>query len=324
MRKKRDFEDVTNSTNISKLVLQRSEKSLQQYQFMSWLDRFIQPRESRKSLVNRAHKMSQNNYTEHDDQYNRNEHYEGYHAINDFQHATTVAAAGGDSVSYHGNADEQNGERAMTPESGEHEGLHGNQLMASDADQRELTGLSNAKRPRTDDAVRAPTPSTTREQSMDEIELSLISKLISRMNQREQNKHHQQSESNSTKEIDGEDLFCQALASDLKQLPFYQRCAAKHDLQNVLFKHQMEAMEHRKRWNDNTTNTHAQNEQSENSRITYPSSAATQLQHSTTQATGDQHIDASAAQQSASALFTSTRHESPTMRTQIKIIHEDD
>ena len=45
------------------------------------------------------------------------------------------------------------------------------------------------------------------------------------------------------KEFDSEDVFCQALAFDLKKLPYYERRMAKHKMWNVLYKHQMFVME---------------------------------------------------------------------------------
>ena len=45
------------------------------------------------------------------------------------------------------------------------------------------------------------------------------------------------------KKLDSEDVFCQALAFDLKQLPYYERRMAKHKMWNVLYKHQMPIME---------------------------------------------------------------------------------
>ena len=49
------------------------------------------------------------------------------------------------------------------------------------------------------------------------------------------------------KELDIEGVFCQALAFDLKQLPYYERCMAKHEMRNVLYKHQMSVMEQKMR-----------------------------------------------------------------------------
>ena len=45
------------------------------------------------------------------------------------------------------------------------------------------------------------------------------------------------------KELDSEDVFCQALGFDLKQPPYYKRCMAKHEMRNVLYKHQISVME---------------------------------------------------------------------------------
>ena len=47
------------------------------------------------------------------------------------------------------------------------------------------------------------------------------------------------------KQLDSKDVFCQAF--DLKQLPYYERCMAKHEIQNVLYKNQMSVMEQQMR-----------------------------------------------------------------------------
>jgi len=78
---------------------------------------------------------------------------------------------------------------------------------------------------------------------LEEMEFSLISKINSRMSERGKN----EKEGNDKKEPDNEDIFCQALALDLKQLPIYERCIAKHELRNVLYKHQMSIMERQMR-----------------------------------------------------------------------------
>jgi hypothetical protein len=80
---------------------------------------------------------------------------------------------------------------------------------------------------------------------LEEMEFSLISKMNSRMSERE--RRQQDKENNSKKELESEDVFCQALALDLKQLPLYERCMAKQELRNILYKHQMAIMERQTR-----------------------------------------------------------------------------
>ena len=76
---------------------------------------------------------------------------------------------------------------------------------------------------------------------MEEMEFSTISKMNTRLSEKEKDKHDKgKVEKNG---LGSEDMFCQALAMDLKQLPIYERCIAKHELQNVLYKHQMAVME---------------------------------------------------------------------------------
>ena len=63
----------------------------------------------------------------------------------------------------------------------------------------------------------------------------------------ERDKRQQNKGKIEKKEPDSEDVFCQALAFDLKQLPYYERCMAKHEMWNVLCKHQMSNMEQQMR-----------------------------------------------------------------------------
>lgn len=63
----------------------------------------------------------------------------------------------------------------------------------------------------------------------------------------ERERRQQDKGNNPKKELESEDVFCQALALDLKQLPLYERCMAKQELRNVLYKHQMAIMERQTR-----------------------------------------------------------------------------
>ena len=80
---------------------------------------------------------------------------------------------------------------------------------------------------------------------LEEMEFSMLSKINSRMNERD--KRQQNKGKVEKKELDSEDVFCQTLAFDLKQLPYYERCMAKHEMWNVLYKHQMSVMEQQMR-----------------------------------------------------------------------------
>ena len=52
-----------------------------------------------------------------------------------------------------------------------------------------------------------------------------------------------QQKSEKRTQPDGEELFAQALALDLKQLPRYGRCIAKGELRGIIMKHQMAVLE---------------------------------------------------------------------------------
>ena len=47
MRKKKEFKDANRSSTSTK-ALEKTEKALEQYKFMQWMDGFIQPRDGHK------------------------------------------------------------------------------------------------------------------------------------------------------------------------------------------------------------------------------------------------------------------------------------
>ena len=92
---------------------------------------------------------------------------------------------------------------------------------------------------------KAPIKGAAKDALLEEMEFSMLSKINSRMNERD--KRQQNKGKAEKKELDSEDVFCQTLAFDLKQLPYYERCMAKHEMRNVLYKHQMSVMEQQMR-----------------------------------------------------------------------------
>ena len=76
-----------------------------------------------------------------------------------------------------------------------------------------------------------------KEAAMEEMEFSLMK----RMNERLVKRNQQKSEKRT--QPDGEELFAQALALDLKQLPRYGRRIAKGELRGIIMKHQMAVLE---------------------------------------------------------------------------------
>ena len=92
---------------------------------------------------------------------------------------------------------------------------------------------------------KAPIKVVAKDALFEEKKFSMLSKINSRMNER--GKQQQNKGKVEKKEHDTEDVFCQALAFDLKQLPYYERCMAKHEMRNVLYKHQMSVMEQQMR-----------------------------------------------------------------------------
>ena len=55
MRKKKEFKDANRSGTSTK-ALEKTEKALEQYKFMQWMDGFIQPRDEHTNLKNASKK----------------------------------------------------------------------------------------------------------------------------------------------------------------------------------------------------------------------------------------------------------------------------
>ena len=55
MRKKKEFKDANRSSTSTK-ALEKTEKALEQYKFMQWMDGFIQPRDEHTNLKNASKK----------------------------------------------------------------------------------------------------------------------------------------------------------------------------------------------------------------------------------------------------------------------------
>ena len=72
---------------------------------------------------------------------------------------------------------------------------------------------------------------SARENLLEDMEFSLIKNLNERV-----------SKKRKTGEETKEDLFCKSIAADLKDLPPYERCIAKNEIRNIMFKLQMSAM----------------------------------------------------------------------------------
>ena len=64
---------------------------------------------------------------------------------------------------------------------------------------------------------------------------------MKRMNEHLEKRDQQKCEKRT--QPDGEELFAQALALDLKQLPQYKQCIAKGESRGIIMKHQMAVLE---------------------------------------------------------------------------------
>lgn len=201
MRKKKEFKDANRSGTSTK-ALEKTEKALEQYKFMQWMDGFIQPRDGRTNLKNASEKNDKED----------NEKDEG-HAPSPVEDDTMD-----NNPLSPQNTDEEVEDQEILPE-------------------REESFKPSKRKKQIQGAAK--------ESLLEDMEFSLISKMNSRMSEREKRK--QEKREDPKKGLDSEDVFCQALALDLKQLPMYERCIAKHELRNVVYKHQMACMERQMR-----------------------------------------------------------------------------
>ena len=81
---------------------------------------------------------------------------------------------------------------------------------------------------------RPQTSQSSKDAHMNEMEFSLMNSLRETIAERRKQA--------SQKEDDADDLFCKALASELKELPNMAKCMAKNEIRNVIFKYQMSVM----------------------------------------------------------------------------------
>jgi len=161
LRRKRDLKDA-NRSGTSADVVAKAKKGISQYEFLRWMDDFVQCREGRTNLPERKLSMGGNDEEETEQDI----------ISNDIQ----------------------------------------------DLVQQQQTSIPKAKKPK--------------ESVLDDIEFSLISKLNRNIAEKQK----------ASDVPDNEEIFCKSLALDLKKLPPYERCVAKHELRSVLFKHQMAVM----------------------------------------------------------------------------------
>ena len=66
MRKKKEFRDANRSGTSAK-ALEKAEKALQQYRFMEWMSRFIQPRDGRTNIKTVSDNRNNTNEPEKDE-----------------------------------------------------------------------------------------------------------------------------------------------------------------------------------------------------------------------------------------------------------------
>ena len=189
MRKKKEFRDA-NRSDTSTNALEKAEKALQQYRFMEWMSSFIQPRDGRTNI-----KVSDNK--------------------------NNTSEPGKDELEK--DKDDEEG-MSLDEEDTLDNWEQPNQLFSQRKEDEEVCvedksvepdGPSKSKK------GKAPIKGTAKDILLEEMEFSMLSRINSRMN--ECDKRQQNKGKVEKKELDSEYVFCQALAFDLKQLPYYKR-----------------------------------------------------------------------------------------------------
>ena len=228
--KKKEFRDANRSGTSTKAV-EKAEKALQQYQFMEWMSTFIQPRNGRTNLkrerIDTESTMETKETEEEEDSLEKSENDD-----REMEKSWDLSENDFDSRVNQGipliNLEKEAGSK--------------------DEDSQLCEPIKSKRKPQIQGSAR--------EKLLEEMEYSVLSKINLRMNEREKRKDIKNREKVEEKEPDSEEVFCQALSLDLKKLPYYERCIAKHELRSVLYKHQMLLMERQmlpRNYNQNQT-----------------------------------------------------------------------
>lgn len=240
MRKKNAWKKA-NKSGTSTKEFEKAEKALHEYHFLNWLDNFLQPRNGRTNLKSKGNSQESTN----EDGYDNTGEIEGDSEEEDDNVDEDAAYDNDNDCDNGSDLEEQFQETEDEQES------QGNTVPSVESirDVPSKEAKSDNSKMKQKDPSTAPTAKkakkriqgAAKEALMEEMEFSLISKMNSTMNDRLKRKKEKEMAQPKI-EIDNEDAFCQALALDLKQLPMYERCIAKQELRNVLFKQQMAVM----------------------------------------------------------------------------------
>ena len=236
LRKKRDLKEA-NRSGTSCSALAKAEKAFKQYEFLIWLDEFVQLREGRSKLKVEVDKNNgktskiQEKLREDDERENDlSEQSEGESEQGD----EDASMEYNELLMVEENQDKsfEVEEQTLQVEPPKKKSFQ-KETQASVKKNINTPNLASKK----ENKIKKSIQGTARETLLEELELSLISKISTRSREREKKNNNKKSQ------LDNEDAFCHALAMDLKQLPYFERCMAKNELRNVIYKHQMASME---------------------------------------------------------------------------------
>lgn len=204
-----------NKSGTSSAVVAKAEKALQQYDFMVWLDSFVQAREGRNNLPARIEEPANNNSLDSE-----------YVPVDeDYSNMYNSQANESDIVQDHQNTEVFDMHVSTPQQPADNPEQNGGKLSSKSEDEirvnKKRTGVRGAAR----DAL------------LDDLEFSLINKMNNHMDKREKRRVTKDHKSD-----DNEEVFCKSLALDLKELPLYEKYLAKQEMRNVIFKYQMAVM----------------------------------------------------------------------------------
>ena len=205
-RKKKDRKAADVSGTSTEAVA-KAQKALQPYDFLQWLNGFIQTRQGRSNLPNRGQNPDEEQEEEEEEVEEEQFSYE--YEDNELSPATVTHEKDPSDVV------EQNDQPLVKSATR----AAGNKINNKQYSKQKRAGIKGS----------------ARESLMEDMEFSLIRDLQEKVGKKRKAE-------DTIIEESSEDLFCKSLAADLKELPHYEKCMAKQEIRSVVCKYQMTAM----------------------------------------------------------------------------------
>ena len=202
-RKKKDRK-AADVSGTSTEAVSKAQKALQPYEFLKWLDGFMQTRQGRSNLPIKRQSTEEEKLPFD---------YEEFSELS----PAMVTTSEGDPFDAAPDITEQD-EQPPT-------------VVKKSANTAAGNTINNTGKKK-----RAGIKGSARESLMEDMEFSLIRTLQDKVSNK------RKADEDTIKEESNEDLFCKSLAADLKELPPYEKCIAKNEIRNIFCKYQMSAM----------------------------------------------------------------------------------